>query len=420
MDRHAAFVNWATNRRADRAQALLDADPALATAGSDVALLLGDVDAAATVDPRAPLGQRGWLPLLYVTHSAFLGGPRTVGLLACAERLLDAGADPDAAWRHPEFGALSALYGAAGVAHEPRMTALLLSRGASPDDDESVYHACESRDHTCLRLLLDAGARVDGTNAVAHMLDYDDLDGLRLLLDAGATDLDGTITHAIARERSRAHVELLLAAGAPVPSGAATLAVRRGRADLAGLLDEAAPTPADELIGALRRGDSAAVDDVLARHPGLLDALDRGDHDVLVYAAGTGNRPALELMLGLGFPIDVRSEELNETPLHAAAWYGKADMVRVLLEHGADPNAEAGPPFGGTPLDWAARGSRYADQSVLGDASTGDHVATVEVLLAAGARLVQPTTDRTRHGEAMVGSLDSASEEVAPLLEQAV
>ena len=385
MERHAAFVNWATNRRADRAQAMLDADPALASAGPDVGLLLGDPDAAGRVDPRAPLGPRRWLPLLYVTHSAFLGGPRTDGLVACAERLLDAGADPDATWRHPEFGELSALYGAAGVAHEPRMTALLLERGASPDDGESVYHACESRDHTCLRLLLDAGARVDGTNAVAHMLDYDDLDGLRLLLDAGATELGGTIMHALARDRSHAHVELLLVSGAPVPPNAATLAVRRGRSDLAGLLGEPSPSPADELLGAVRRGDGAAVDEVLARHPGLLDSLGRGDHDVLVHAAGTGNRPAVELMLRLGFPVGVRSEEFNETPLHAAAWYGKADIVRVLLDHGADPNAEAGPPFGGAPLDWAARGSRDADQTVLASSSTGDHAATVELLLAAGA-----------------------------------
>ena len=154
--------------------------------------MLGEVErvrAALARDPALatrPTGARDWLPLLYVTHSAFLGGERTDGLVACARALLDAGADPDSSWQHPEFGSLSALYGAAGVAHEPRMTALLLEAGANPDDDESVYHATETSDHTCLRLLLDAGARVEGTNALAHALDTEDPAKVRLLLEHDA------------------------------------------------------------------------------------------------------------------------------------------------------------------------------------------------------------------------------------------
>ena len=68
------------------------------------------------------------------------------------------------------------------------MTALLLEAGANPDDDESVYHATETADHTCLRLLLAAGARVEGTNALAHALDTEDPAKVRLLLehDAGS------------------------------------------------------------------------------------------------------------------------------------------------------------------------------------------------------------------------------------------
>jgi hypothetical protein len=360
---------------------------------------------------RRETGLRGWAPLIYVTHSAFLGGERTGDLVACAVLLLDAGADPDAAWSHPEFGSLSALYGAAGVAHEPRMTALLLDRGADPDDGESLYHACEDRTGRCLRLLLDAGARVAGTNAVRHMLDRDDVEGLRLLLERGTAqegrewpELDGTIAWALTRGRSRAHLEALRAHGAPVQLGDATLAVRRGRPDVLELLGPPDPAPADELLGALRRADRAGAEAVLAAHSGLLERLGRGDRDVLVNVAAAGNVRAADLMLDLGFPVDVRSEDFEETPLHAAAWYGRAPVADLLLARGADPNAVAGPPFGGTPLDWAARGSRDADAEAVGEPGIVDHRALVERLLAAGATLRDPRV------------ADVASADVAPLL----
>jgi ankyrin repeat protein len=398
-----AFVDAATNGRADRARALLERDPELSRARLDAALVYGErteLERALAEDPNVvarPLGARGWLPLLYVTHSAFLSGDRTGELLACARLLLDAGADPNSSWEHPEFGALSALYGAAGVAHEPRMTALLLERGATPDDGESLYHSCEARDHACLRLLLDAGARVEGTNALGHMLDYDDVEGLRLLLQRGVEEstrdwpeLQGAIGWALSRDRSREHIELLLRHGAAIQPSDATLAVRRGRSDLVDLLGRGSPTPADELVGALRRGDRAAVEGVLAANPGLLERLERADHDVLVHAAGRGNQVATELMLELGFPIDVRSEELNETPLHAASWYGRSELAKLLLAHGADPNAQAGAPFGGRPLDWAAHGSRHADPAFLGEPRRGDYTGTVEVLRAAGAVPADP------------------------------
>jgi ankyrin repeat protein len=400
--RHETFVDWATNGRGDRAQALLELDPSLATAGLDVALLLGDAErvrrafagAAAArggagspgggaADPNTPLGHRAWAPLLYITHSAFLGGERTAALVATAAALLDAGADPDASWEHPEFGALSALYGAAGVNHEPRMTALLLDRGANPDDGESLYHAVESRDHTCLKLLLEAGAPVAGSGALGNSLTYDDVECTRLLLEhlEPGADLDGLIEFALAYERSRAHIELLVAHGAPATAKAATLAIRRGRADLADLLgDPGDVAPVDRFIGAIRRGDR---EQALALRPGL--ELTRADHDVLVHAAVVQNAPAVDLMLELGFPVDVRSEEFDETALHAAAWYGRADMVEKLLAHGADPNALAGD-RPGTTLDWAVQGSRRAPAG-------GDHVRTVELLRRAGANLVRESPD---------------------------
>ena len=175
---------------------------------------------------RRPGGARDWLPLLYPCHSAFLGGDRTDGLLDCARALLDAGADPDSSWEHPEFGTLGALYGAAGVAHEPRMTALLLEAGANPDDDESVYHATETADDTCLRLLLAAGAKVEGTNAIAHCLDVERPAMLRLLLDHEPG-------HEVAALAAVGRLPRALAGGDPDAGGGGRRPQRMGREERA-------------------------------------------------------------------------------------------------------------------------------------------------------------------------------------------
>jgi hypothetical protein len=117
-ERARTLVEWATSGRRDDAEAVLALDPGLARVALDAALALG---------------ARSWPPLLYVAYSASLGGERTDGLVACAQALLRASADPDAASQDDGYDRPSALHGAAGVAHQPRLTALLLTAGADPD-----------------------------------------------------------------------------------------------------------------------------------------------------------------------------------------------------------------------------------------------------------------------------------------------
>jgi hypothetical protein len=168
-----AFILAATDRRKTRALALLAARPEIEE-DPWARLVLGRDWAR---DPNEPGGPHGWSPLLYVCHSCFPSS-------TLADELLRRGADPNATFRN-EYGDMSALYGAAGVAHDPELTRVLLDAGANPNDGESLYHATEAEDPACLLLLLEHGARTNGTNALAHALDGDHVEHVRLLLEAG-------------------------------------------------------------------------------------------------------------------------------------------------------------------------------------------------------------------------------------------
>ena len=104
---------------------------------------------------RTPAALDAMPPLVAVTHSS-LSRVRPADFEACAEYLLKNGADPSGSTVSGGH-ALSALYGAAGKNHQPGLTKLLLEAGANPNDNESVYHAVESADLSCLRLLLAVG-----------------------------------------------------------------------------------------------------------------------------------------------------------------------------------------------------------------------------------------------------------------------
>src|SRR3954468_7875170 len=74
LERAQAFVRAATSDRLDHADALLERAPAIGGTLPAVRLLLGE---PVTVNPLLPIEPLGWLPLVYVAHSRYLGGPRT-------------------------------------------------------------------------------------------------------------------------------------------------------------------------------------------------------------------------------------------------------------------------------------------------------------------------------------------------------
>ena len=219
-ERRARLVSAALDGRDDVAERLLAEDPGLAGDDLEVALVVGDervVVAALERDPglvSRDLPGAGRKPLSCACHSAFLrpSSSRAPGVRSVVRLLLDAGADVDEV-HYNEYGAMSVLYGAAGVAHDLETTRLLLDRGANPDDGESVYHAVEADDTACLELLLERGATVRDTNALANAIGH--VEKVRVLLERG--DLrpsDPELRDALLQARDPAVAELLIEHGA--------------------------------------------------------------------------------------------------------------------------------------------------------------------------------------------------------------
>ena len=60
------------------------------------------------------------------------------------------------------------------------------------------------------------------------------------------------------------------------------------------------------------------------------------------------------MLLDAGARLDIRDEVLESTPLGWACRWGRVELVRLLLERGADP-AEAQTKPWARPLAWARR-----------------------------------------------------------------
>jgi ankyrin repeat protein len=372
------FVETATSERRQRADALLTARPELER-DPWVRLVLGR---GWDGDPNRSGGPRGWAPLLYVCHSVYASAE-------LARELLQRGADPNTTFTN-EYGEMSALYGAAGVGHDPELTRVLLEAGADPDDNESLYHATEAQSPECLRLLLEHGAETRGTNALARSLDFDRIEPVRMLLEAGADPNEGAmLAHAVRRGRGPEFLQLLADHGAELDAlGGETWvgdvplrtayahAVLRNQPDNAELLARLGASTeldqADAAVAAVARGE---------RPPEFVPAFeeDPDRQEAVILGALEGNLQAVVDVVGVNFRGVVGGPPAG-TLLHHAAWMGKADAARELLARGADVNAPSRAEFS-TPLAWAVYGSAHR---TLADR---DYVAVAKQLVEAGAEL---------------------------------
>ncbi|KPF44585.1 hypothetical protein IP87_20835 [beta proteobacterium AAP121] len=357
-------------------------------------LLQGDVTGIA---PHVPLPPWGAPPLALVAFSSLARAGLEAPLLAALDQLLAAGADPNTGLPDPESQErpLPALYGAVARAQSAAMVQRLLAAGAEPNDNESIYHATEQDDRRILAAVVAAGARWRGTNALFRQLDFDSLPHLQQALELGAdaNELSPNgdtrpLHHAVQRGRSLAHLQLLVQHGADVAAldghghSLAWHAARAGRTDVLDWLAPLGQRPPDSLherfLAACAAADASTARALLAERPGLIGELPPWQRTLLPEQAQRGARASVQLMLELGWPVDVPGP-WQASALNQAAFRGDAAMVALLLQHGARWHERNG--YGGTALGSCLHAGCH--EPVPG----GDYAEVLRLLLADGAPL---------------------------------
>jgi len=398
------------------AEAIVAVHPEIASSDIHTAAILGD-DAAVrrflALDGGAATakgGPRQWDALTHLCFSKYLrlDRSRSAGFVGAATALLDAGASPNTGFyemnHQPEPEFESALYGAAGVAHHPELTRLLLERGADPNDEEVPYHSPEGYDNDALKILVKSGKVTPDSLAIMLLRKHDwhDYDGVKWLLEHGADPNRMTrwrITpfhQAVQRDNAIEIFEAALDHGADptIPTHgrpAIAMAARRGRRDLLQLFERRGiPIElhgVESLIAACARNDAERIRVIVARESQLVSELLPQGGKLLAEFAGVGNTDGVRNLLDLGVDARARFVEgdgywdvaKDSTALHVAAWRARHATVKLLIERGAAVDVADGK--GRTPLALAVRA---CVDSYWTDSRTPE---SVEALLRAGARV---------------------------------
>lgn len=104
---------------------------------------------------------------------------------------------------------------------------------------------------------------------------------------------------------------------------------------------------------AIQNDDIEAVQKFIEESPGLVGEPDKNAMTPLFYAAYYGKTEIVKLLIAKG--SDVNYRRINgETSLHMAANFNHVDIVKLLVENGAD--IHAGPRSGMTPIRYAING----------------------------------------------------------------
>lgn len=236
----------------------------------------------------------------------------------------------------------------------------------------------------------------------------------------GRTDVrSGRVGAALCSARRCGAVAVVLCLCATLPASAAAVlapaAVLPTPAAAIPAPDAALPAPDDELIEAAREGDAGAVASLIARGADV-NAAEGDGMTALHWAAERGEDAVVDMLVSAGAAVDAVTRIGGYTPLHMASRRGHAAVVgsllaagsdasatttdsgvtalhlaaaavdggasvRLLLEHGSDPNAREAW-AGQTPLMFAAAANRADAVRALLDAGADPSIRTkvVDVL----------------------------------------
>jgi ankyrin repeat protein len=424
VEQFLVAIRGADFREARRTLAAL---PEMAAESLHAACAIGDSEAVAHHLDRDPsllnAEHGGWAPLMYACGSLLsrVSARQSAGILECATLLLDRGADPNTfVLTDPSDpqSALSAFRRAMSCGNMP-IAMRLMQRGVKPDFQKWLSAARQQQPVMSeafreyfgspeVRLQfenrMEAIRQEQGqgplwgsekwwfhTRAAPPMMALEMFRPMleRRALDPNKTGIDGySMFHRAAQNGTPDVLRLFVDHGANLehrtPDGktALVLAVREGRNLNVDILRARGATsaglrPIDELVGACVRADEAGAQSVLKIHPQVLSQASLEDAEVLVRAAATNILDRVRLMLSCGFDPGAFGEG-GLTPLHAAAWHGHVEMVRLLLGFHAPVNSPDAT-FGSSPLAWADHGSRHRQDAEK------DYRAIVNALVGAGA-----------------------------------
>lgn len=351
--------------------------PQVARANIYTAAILADEAAVREFLSRQPAlatakgGPFGWDALSHLCFSRYLlrDASRAEAFVRTARLLLDAGASANTGWmeneHEPKGTWESVMYGAAGIAHNPAMTRLLLDYGADPNDGETEYHTPESYDNAALEVLVESGKLTDASIAwmLARKCDWHDHEGLNYLLDHGANPNYGVqigytpLQHGMRRDNGLVMIEAMLNHGGDFRlrnkqdgRSATAVAAHRGRGDVLRLLEERGiPLElegVDKLIAACAMADRERIRTVMGEESDLVRQLVAKGGALLAEFAGNGNADGIRSLLNLGvspsalYAGDPYFEIAKDsTALHVAAWRAWPAAVKLLIESGTPVNA---------------------------------------------------------------------------------
>ncbi|XP_026465618.1 ankyrin repeat domain-containing protein 49-like [Ctenocephalides felis] len=113
-------------------------------------------------------------------------------------------------------------------------------------------------------------------------------------------------------------------------------------------------TPEKEILWAAESGELEVVEDLLKKHPHLINTRDKDNYTPLHRAAYSHNFDVAHALLQAGADPNAETK-MKWTPLHSACKWNNASVAGLLLQYGANVNAQSN--GGQTPLHVASSSS---------------------------------------------------------------